>query len=135
MSKSFDIEGYNQFLKKAYKMADVIYVDFGSIIENISDLSNGKFAQLCDGVIHIKVETDNNYPYTRLVLEKKYSIYEYLQKIDNWEDFSSMDEESEMSIWSIDFVKNDVSFATIVSHYRYYHDDFYFIEDHRSVAT
>ena len=127
MSKSFDTEEYNQFLKKAYKMADTIHVDFDSIIRNLSELSNGKFAQLCDGVIDIKVETDNDEPYTRLILDKRYSIYEYLLNIDNWDDFSSMDEESERSIWSIDFVKNDVSFATIVSHYRNYNDDFYFI--------
>jgi hypothetical protein len=55
-----------------------------------------------------------------LVLSKKYSLYKYLQEIDDWDEFSAMDDVSEMRI---EFVKNQVKFAQIVSDYRNYNND------------
>ena len=129
MSNHFDIEEYQQFIKEAYKMADVIHIELDSIIKSLSDISSGKFASLCNSVIDIKEEIDNGHPYTYLVLQKSYSVYEYFMKLDNWEEFSSMDEESEMSIWSVAFVKNGEPIAAILSNYRAYNDIFYFIND------
>ena len=127
MGKHFVIGEYQQFIKEAYKMADVIHIELDSVIMSVSDISSGKFAPLCGSVIDIKEERDNGRPYTCLVLKKNYSVYEYFMKLDSWEDFSSMDEESEMSIWSVSFVKNGEAIAAILSNYRAYNDTFYFI--------
>jgi hypothetical protein len=126
MSEAFNVVEYNNFLKQAYKQADIIYIDFDSVIRDISVIATGKFAELYGCVIGTKVEYDNNIPYTRLVLSKKYSLYKYLQEIDDWDEFSAMDDVSEMRIESIEFVKNQVEFAQIVSDYRNYNNDFYF---------
>ena len=58
--------------------------------------------------------------YTKVILEKKYEVYEYLSKIDNWEDFSAYDEEADLSIRGVDFIKDGELIAFIVSHYRDY---------------
>lgn len=58
--------------------------------------------------------------YTKVILEKKYEVYEYLSKIDNWEDFSAYDEEADLSIRGVDFIKDGKLIAFIVSHYRDY---------------
>ena len=52
--------------------------------------------------------------------EKKYEVYEYLSKIDNWEDFSAYDDEADLSIRGVDFIKDGELIAFIVSHYRDY---------------
>jgi hypothetical protein len=76
----------------------------------------------------VKVENeihyDNHNPYSRLILERNYDVYHYLEQIDNWEEFSAYDEEADFSIRCVYFRKDGKEIAYIISHYRAYMSEF-----------
>ena len=118
--EKFDLKEYTKFFKEAFKKADLIAIDLDCKIDDILRLSKGKYSFIRQCMIGTETHYENHFPYTKVILEKKYEVYEYLSKIDNWEDFSAYDEEVDLSIRGVDFIKDGELIAFIVSHYRDY---------------
>ena len=126
MKNSINKKEYFCFLKSAYKRSNIIYADFDEKIESVEALQEGKFSDIYNDIIDTSIEqNENRIPYTRLKLRKSYAVYDYLQRIDNWEEFSEIDPVTELAIWAIYFYSDDLCIGVILSHYRAYDNCFY----------
>lgn len=128
MRNKFNIRKYQAFIKEAYNKSDIIYVDFDSVISDITILKNGKFSVFFDNIIDISIEYENGFPYTRLFIQKNYAVYNYLFSIFGWEDFCERDFDSEMTMCALYFYNRDDCIAGIESHYRNYENVFFFCD-------
>jgi hypothetical protein len=124
MAEKFDVNKYMKFLKKAYSMSDCIALDLDTLVNDKARFSKGKYSFIGKHLVESEIHYENQFPYSRLILERHYDVYHYLEQIDNWEDFYAYDEEAEFSIWCVFFMKDGKKIAYIISHYRAYNSEF-----------
>jgi hypothetical protein len=75
-------------------------------------------------MVESEIQYENHHPYSRLILERHYDVYHYLEQIDNWEQFCAYDEEADFRILRVDFMKDGQKIAYIISHHRAYYSAF-----------
>jgi hypothetical protein len=124
MNEKFDGKEYRKFLKKAYSLSDRIAVDLDVVVGDRQRLSKGKYSFLEKHLVEAEIHYENHVPYSRLILERHYDVYHYLEQIESWEGFSAWDAEADLSIRCVRFMKDGKELAYMISHYRAYRSEF-----------
>ena len=125
MKETFNLNQFKAFIKEVYPKSEVIYADFDEKIGDINILQSGKYMCLFENIIDTTIEYENFFPFTRLILRKSYSLYNYLMDITGWDDCFAMDSESELRLCAIYFCNQNDCIGGIVSDFRSYNNHFF----------